>query len=528
MSNAKVFISYSHDSPEHSERVLELAWSLRDNGIDVELDQFHNEEIVDWPRWCNERISRAHSDFVLCVCTAEYERRIEGSVPPQKGKGVYWEGSLLDDDLYDGKGNRRIIPVLFDSEPESSILRFLRGWTHCRTIKFVLDDGGYEHLIRILTGQAKAEKNQLGTVPVLPTHRAPINLPARIDLQADISRIVKYAPDKLIGREAETAMLDDAWAKVKSQEAKRPHILTFVALGGEGKTSLVAEWAADLASQNWPGCEDAFAWSFYSQGTRDQVAASSDLFLKEALNFFGDDDDKLFAAGNAGPFEKGQRLASIVGQRRALLILDGLEPLQYAPTSPTPGELKDQGIAALLKGLAANSHGLCVVTTRYALPDLRAFIGNTVHEEKLMRLSTDAGVALLQSLGVKGSLRKTISSADGSGVGKPLWNEYEKLVEDVKGHALTLNLLGTYLRDAHAGDIRRRDLIKLEIADAASEHRNHAWHVMDAYVRWLSPTGWRAESPQADLEAAEKLINDCGYHRRDEELADAKRAILGK
>jgi hypothetical protein len=35
------------------------------------------------------------------------------------------------------------------------------------------------------------------------------------------------------------------------------------------------------------------------------------------------------------------------------------------------------------------------------------------------------------------------------------------------------------------------------------------------------------ESPQADLEAAEKLITECGYHRRDEELADAKRAILG-
>ena len=35
-----------------------------------------------------------------------------------------------------------------------------------------------------------------------------------------------------------------------------------------------------------------------------------------------------------------------------LLILDGLEPLQYPPTSPTPGQLKDQGIAALLKSLA--------------------------------------------------------------------------------------------------------------------------------------------------------------------------------
>ena len=35
------------------------------------------------------------------------------------------------------------------------------------------------------------------------------------------------------------------------------------------------------------------------------------------------------------------------------------------------------------------------------------------------------------------------------------------------------------------------------------------------------------ESPAADLAAAEKLINECGYHRRDQELADARRAIPG-
>jgi hypothetical protein len=29
----------------------------------------------------------------------------------------------------------------------------------------------------------------------------------------------------------------------------------------------------------------------------------------------------------------------------------------------------------------------------------------------------------------------------------------------------------------------------------------------------------------SQLAVAEKLINACGYHRRDEELADAKRAI---
>jgi hypothetical protein len=36
------------------------------------------------------------------------------------------------------------------------------------------------------------------------------------------------------------------------------------------------------------------------------------------------------------------------------------------------------------------------------------------------------------------------------------------------------------------------------------------------------------ESPQADLDAAEKLINECGYHRRDEELADAKAALQSR
>ncbi len=35
------------------------------------------------------------------------------------------------------------------------------------------------------------------------------------DFRADISRIVKYAPEDLIGREAELALLNDAWLKVR-------------------------------------------------------------------------------------------------------------------------------------------------------------------------------------------------------------------------------------------------------------------------------------------------------------------------
>ncbi len=491
----RVFISYSHDSPGHSERVLDLAWALRRNGSDVELDQFHNEEIVDWPRWCNEQTSHEHSDFVICICTAEYRRRIEGKVPPEKGKGVHWEDALLDDDLYDEKRNCRIIPVLLDNEPESSIPRFLRGWTHCRISQFTLSNADYEHLVRILTHQAKVEKNDLGPVPILSTEHAPdaVRTEGETGLRADISRILKYAPAELIGREEETKLLNDAWAKVQNGEKGRPHVLTIVALGGEGKTALVAKWAAKLAGQDWPGCDAAFAWSFYSQGAGEKVAADSDLFLKAALTFLAEGDPneteiKAFAASNAGAFEKGQRLARLVGQRRSLLILDGLEPLQYAPTAPTPGELKDQGLAALLRTLAVGSDGLCIVTTRYSLPDLKAFWQTTAPEVELRHLSRDAGVHLLKRLGVKGSELRNLPLKDGDEKSEKV-NEFEKLVEDVKGHALTLTLLGSYLREAHGGDIRKRDLVKLEEADdeivVIPGHPRHAFHVMDAYVEWF-------------------------------------------
>ena len=281
----------------------------------------------------------------------------------------------------------------------------------------------------------------------------------------DIGRILQYAPEHLVGRDAELSTLTDAWERTLRADASRPHLLTFVAMGGEGKTSLVAKWAVDeLSANGWPGCEAAFAWSFYSQGTRDQVAASSDAFLKAALDFFAQDDaDRAFAASPAGAYEKGQRLARRVGSRRSLLILDGLEPLQYAPTAPTGSQLKDQGLAALLKGLAQQSQGLCLVTTRYSLPDLKAFRQSTAPEHELKRLSTAAGTHLMTTLGVKGPK-----------------HELHAAVEEVKGHALTLQLLGSWLRDAHAGDIRQRQLVKLEEADA-EEQGGHAFRVMAVY-----------------------------------------------
>jgi len=471
MNKKTVFISYSHDSDEHRETVLRLSERLRTDGIETRLDQYVNGTPPQgWPRWMLDQLDAA--DSVVVVCTETYYRRFRGHEVPGKGKGVDWEGALITQEIYDSRSTTlKFVPVLLSAAVEEYIPEPLRSGTHYAPTS----DAAYQNLYDFLLGQAGVEPHPFGEQKIKPRRTgAPLTFdePAVPTARIDISRIVKYAPAELIGREDETVILDDAWAKVQAHTCPRPHVLSFVALGGEGKTSLIAKWVADLASRDWPGCDAVFAWSFYSQGTREQSAASSDLFLNAALDFFGDAD---FAASAQGAHAKGARLAQLVGQKRALLILDGLEPLQYPPGPPLDGKLKDDGVAALLKGLAASSDGLCVFTTRYALPDLRAFVGKTVREEKLLRLSITAGIALLKLLGVKGTPE-----------------EYEKLVEDVKGHALTLNLLGSYLRDAHGGDIRRRDRIKLEEADA-EEQGGHAFRVMDAYVASFENGGRTAD-----------------------------------
>lgn len=304
------------------------------------------------------------------------------------------------------------------------------------------------------------------------------------DRKVDVSAIINHAPIELAGRDNEMQRLAVLWSRAIHDETSRANVVSFIALGGEGKTSIVAKWIAALAREGWPGCDAAFAWSFHSQGTRKNSEPETDIFLKEALNFFGDESDKLFAASRASAPEKAKRLARVISRKRNLLVLDGLEPLQYSPTEPTAGELKEHGLAVLLKSLAAVNRGLCIVTSRISLTDLNTFRQTTAPEIRLLRLSREAGVQLLTSLGVHGSHRRYISAGDG-GI---MVNEFEKLVDDVKGHALTLMLLGGFLKRAYGGDIRQRDRIKFEAADAKLDG-GHTFRVLAAYEQWLHADG---------------------------------------
>jgi tetratricopeptide (TPR) repeat protein len=271
-------------------------------------------------------------------------------------------------------------------------------------------------------------------------------------LRLDLGRLPIAGP-LLIGRETELARLDAAW------ESAETHVLTLVAFGGTGKSALVSHWLDRMAAAGWRGARRVFDWSFYSQGTEDRVT-SADRFLDQALTWFGDPDPKAGA-----PRDRGLRLAELVRQEKTLLILDGIEPLQHPPNHPLAGRLKDPGLAALLRGLAAENPGLCVVTTRERMADLESF-PTTAPQVDLEALSPEAGAELLKKLGVKGPDSELLAAS---------W--------EFGNHALTLSLLGGYLGRACGGDVRRRKDVNLVGADQIKG--GHALRVIATYATWL-------------------------------------------
>jgi len=116
----KVFISYTHDSQEHSDRVWELCERLRQDGVDCCIDLHERSPAEGWPRWCRNQVQE--SDFVLVVCTETYTRRYEGKEEPGKGLGGSWEGSVVTQELYEDQGkNTKFIPVVFSPDHKNPL-----------------------------------------------------------------------------------------------------------------------------------------------------------------------------------------------------------------------------------------------------------------------------------------------------------------------------------------------------------------------------------------------------------------------
>jgi tetratricopeptide (TPR) repeat protein len=438
MPQPTVFISYSHKDEKWKDLLMKHLGVLRDQGL-INIWQDRDIEAgADWHTNIQDAMKSASIAVIIITgnsLTSQYILHDEVSplLERRRGEGV------------------RIFPLI--AEPCAwQTVNWLRQMNLRPTDARPLSAGNNNQInadlaalaseIYLLTKSATAAAEpQRQFVPLNPDDISIGRLPV--------------TGRELFGRDLELDMLDGAWGDPDT------NVLTLVAWGGVGKSALINHWRRRLARDNYRGAEKVYAWSFYRQGTSEQ-GVSADQFIDAALRWFNDPDP---TAGT--PWDKGERIARLIRKQRTLLLLDGLEPLQFPPgRGHQEGALKEHTMQALLRELAAHNPGLCVITSRLAVADLTDYEGDTARRVTLEHLSPQAGAEVLRDQGVKGEQA-----------------ELELASTQFGGHALALTLLGSYLATVHDGDIARRDRVNILRED--EEQGGHARRVIASYEKWF-------------------------------------------
>ena len=153
--NPKVFISYSHDSPEHKRWVSELAAQLRHNGIDAILDQWDLGLGDDVTRFMERGIVDA--DRVLIICTDQYVKKANAD----EG-GVSYERMIVSAELVQNLGTDKFIPIIRQASRKAKTPTFLGTRVYADFTNDSQFDVECEKLIRELHEMPIVEKPPLG------------------------------------------------------------------------------------------------------------------------------------------------------------------------------------------------------------------------------------------------------------------------------------------------------------------------------------------------------------------------------
>ena len=186
-------------------------------------------------------------------------------------------------------------------------------------------------------------------------NRARLSRPRRI-FHNDLS-----APrEHLQGREAELASLNEAWDQCAA------NVIQITGVAGVGKSSLINEWLAGMDAHNYRGAETVFNWSFHHGYGSRSTTAPFELFLTCALSLLGD-----AYAVRDDPKGQAMRLVRVIRQSRTLLVLDGIQN-QLDGRGPGFGQFADPAFSTLVRELARENPGLCVLGSRQKSADFDA------------------------------------------------------------------------------------------------------------------------------------------------------------
>lgn len=154
----KVFVSYSHDSEEHKDWILQLATRLRSNGVDVILDRWNLSLGQDLPAFMENGLSK--SQRVICICSEEYVKKAN-----KKTGGVGYEKQVITAELLSDLNSKWVIPVIRNNSSDKKVPTFLNSRLYINFENNSLYEKNYEKLLRDLLNEPFLPIPKLGENP---------------------------------------------------------------------------------------------------------------------------------------------------------------------------------------------------------------------------------------------------------------------------------------------------------------------------------------------------------------------------
>jgi len=139
------FVSYSWDNDEHKAWIAKLAADLRNDGVDVTLDQWHLVPGDQLPAFMEHAVRE--SDYVLIICTTKYKERSDN-----RSGGVGYEGDIMSGEMLTQGNQRKFIPILRQSPWLQAAPSWLAGKWYIDLSDNPYSDSQYRDLITTLLG----------------------------------------------------------------------------------------------------------------------------------------------------------------------------------------------------------------------------------------------------------------------------------------------------------------------------------------------------------------------------------------
>lgn len=150
-------MSYSHDDDEHRDWVLQLAYRLRGNGVDVCLDRWDVSLGGNLTHFMERTAD--HTYRVIAVVSETYTRKCDARVG---GAGA--EAQMLSARLYAKLDSNDVIPIIRNN-PAAELPAFLSGRRYEDFRDDATQEAAYERLLREIHGIAVDAAPPIGPNP---------------------------------------------------------------------------------------------------------------------------------------------------------------------------------------------------------------------------------------------------------------------------------------------------------------------------------------------------------------------------